>query len=133
MKKVILILACVLGFTGMAFSQTKAEPAKVSGPQIQFVEKVHDYGDVTKGGNGECVFVFKNVGTEPLLLSQVSASCGCTTPSWTRDPIMPQQEGRITVKYNTQLVGSFNKSVTVVSNSVNDSRIVLQIKGTVKE
>lgn len=103
---------------------------KVKEPVITFDKIVHDYGNVEKGGNGECEFVFKNTGKAELILTNVRSSCGCTVPEWPKEPIQPGKKGVIKVKYNTQRVGQINKSVTVESNAVNN-RIILNIKGTV--
>ena len=104
-----------------------------NGPKIQFVSLVHDYGTIEKGADGKCQFTFTNTGNEPLILSNVRASCGCTTPSWTQTPVMPGQQGPIDVKYNTNNVGGFTKSITVTSNAVNNPRVQLKIKGNVKK
>ncbi|MCR5192777.1 MAG: DUF1573 domain-containing protein [Bacteroidales bacterium] len=108
----------------------KEQPA--DGPKITFSEQEHNYGNIHKGGDGNCEFVFTNEGNEPLILSNVKASCGCTTPSWTKEPIMPGKTGSIKVRYNTNNIGSFNKTITVTSNAVNNPRIVLKIKGKVE-
>ena len=102
-----------------------------NGPKIQFVSLVHDYGTIEKGADGRCAFTFTNTGNEPLVLSNVRASCGCTTPSWTQKPVMPGQQGTIDVKYNTNNVGGFTKTITVTSNAVNNPRVQLKIKGNV--
>ncbi|MDR1973194.1 MAG: DUF1573 domain-containing protein [Bacteroidales bacterium] len=111
-------------------AETPTTVAPVEGPEILFENTVHDYGTIEKGANGDCEFVFTNVGTEPLILATVQASCGCTTPSWTREPIEAGQKGTIKVHYDTQRVGGFSKSITVTTNGKTD-RVVLQIKGTV--
>ena len=103
----------------------------MDGPKVTFTEQEHDYGTVKKGGDGNCEFVFTNEGNEPLILSNVKASCGCTTPSWTKEPIMPGKTGTIKVRYNTNNIGKFNKTVTVTSNAINSPRVVLKIKGEV--
>lgn len=124
MKKFILTFVVALfGFT--AFAQ-EAE----SGSRISFEEKVINYGKIEKGANGTRVFKFKNEGTEPLVLNSVRASCGCTTPKWTREPIAPGEEGEINVKYDTNRLGNFHKTVTVQSNAANKT-VVLTIKGQV--
>jgi len=99
--------------------------------KIVFETMVHDFSVINYGGDGNCVFKFKNEGTAPLILSNVQASCGCTTPSWTREPVMPGVSGEIKVHYDTNRVGSFSKSITVTSNAEN-SPIVLRISGEVK-
>tara|TARA_B100000900_G_scaffold363673_1_gene337826 strand:- start:822 stop:1271 length:450 start_codon:yes stop_codon:yes gene_type:complete len=125
MKKIILTLAVALfGFA----AQAQEQPAE--GAKIQFAEKVINYGKIEKGANGTRVFKFKNEGTEPLILNSVRASCGCTTPKWTREPIAPGAEGNITVKYDTNRMGNFHKTVTVNSNATNKT-VVLTIKGQV--
>ena len=133
MKKFILLSF----FVSMAFatinaqsSTPKEQPA--DGPKIEFNEQEHNYGNIRKGDDGNCEFVFTNEGNEPLILSNVKASCGCTTPSWTKEPIMPGKTGSIKVRYNTNNIGSFNKTITVTSNAVNNPRIVLKIKGKVE-
>lgn len=125
MKKFILTLAVALfGFA----AQAQEQPTE--GAKIQFAEKVINYGKIEKGANGTRVFKFKNEGTEPLVLNSVRASCGCTTPKWTREPIAPGAEGNITVKYDTNRMGNFHKTVTVNSNATNKT-VVLTIKGQV--
>lgn len=97
---------------------------------INFTETVHDYGTIDQGSDGSYEFKFTNDGKSPLILNNVRSSCGCTVPSWTKEPVQPGKEGTIKVKYNTAIAGSFNKSVTVNSNAKNSS-VVLQIKGNV--
>ena len=97
---------------------------------IKFASTVHDYGTIEQGSDGSCNFVFTNMGQTPLVLSNVRASCGCTVPTWPREPILPGKEGTIKVVYNTNLVGSFNKSISVNSNAKN-KEVILNIKGSV--
>ncbi len=133
MKKFALI--CL--FATMAFGMAKAQDVEnkevpANGAKITFTETEHNYGTIIKGGNGDCEFTFKNEGNEPLILSNVKASCGCTTPSYTQKPVMPGETGTIKVHYNTNNVGGFSKTVTVTSNAVDNPRVVLRIKGNVK-
>lgn len=131
MKKLFLLsLIAVLSF-GVAKAQN-AQPENVSGAKISFNEMEHNYGTIQKGANGECEFVFTNTGNEPLILSNVKASCGCTVPTWPKEPIMPGKSSNIHVKYNTNNIGGFNKTITVTSNAVDNPRLVLKIKGTVE-
>ncbi|GAB1453122.1 DUF1573 domain-containing protein [Draconibacterium sp.] len=97
---------------------------------INFESTVHDYGTIAQGSDGAYEFKFKNDGKTPLILSNVRSSCGCTVPSWTKEPVAPGKEGSIKVVYNTHSIGNFNKSVTVSSNAKN-SEVILQIKGNV--
>ncbi len=125
--RTILILTSVLFV--LTFN-TKAQPMDDTTRVISFEKTVNDYGTIQQGSDGTCEFKFTNPGKTPLILQNVTASCGCTVPSWTREPVEPGKQGVISVKYNTNLVGTFNKSVTVISNAKN-SPVVLTIKGTV--
>ena len=133
MKKlfsVLILMAFV--FAGVA-QNDEAQPKKtkkVKAPEITFVKLVHDYGQIEQGGNGECEFEFKNTGKADLILTNCRSSCGCTVPSWPKDPIPPGKKAVIKVKYNTQRIGQINKTITVESNAVND-RVVLKITGNV--
>lgn len=108
----------------------KGKKAKVA--EITFESLEHDYGNIYKGDNGECEFVFKNTGKAPLQITNARASCGCTVPSWPREPIAPGKKSVIKVKYDTNRLGTINKSITVTSNAVNNS-VVLHIKGSISE
>ncbi len=128
MKKVIYLLGIMLLMAGAA----KAQDAKTqSGPEIEFEEIVHDYGDVPYNGNGECEFRFTNTGDAPLVIQKPKSSCGCTVPSWPDKPILPGESNVIKVTYRTSRCGSFNKTVTVTSNAIKNSTVVLHIKGRV--
>lgn len=106
--------------------------AQVAGPQIDFERIEHDYGTIDQGGNGKTEFVFTNTGTEPLIISKAKGSCGCTVPTWPKEPIAPGASASVEVKYDTKRVGPISKSVTITSNSVDQSTALLKIKGTVK-
>jgi hypothetical protein len=132
MKKLVLSLI-VLIFAGLnlnAQDATQPVPVNPNAPEIQFEKVVHDYGTVVQGGDGTCEFKFTNVGKEPLILSRPTSSCGCTVPTWPQEPVLPGKSEVIKVTYNTNNIGTINKTVTVNSNS-KTARVVLQIKGTV--
>jgi hypothetical protein len=124
MKKAMLLMAMVVG----SFAYV---PAQVAGPQIEFERTEHDYGQVEQGGDGTTEFVFTNTGTEPLIISKAKGSCGCTVPEWPKEPIAPGAKNVIKVKYDTKRVGPISKSVTITSNSVDNSTALLKIKGNV--
>jgi len=109
------------------FAQTSKTTVKET---IVFDKTVHDYGTIVQNADGNCEFQFTNKGKEPLVLSNVSSSCGCTVPTWPREPIAPGKSASIKVKYDTNRVGLINKSITVSSNAANNP-VVLQIKGNV--
>lgn len=122
MKKYSLI-AVMLLLAGFIYAQ-KA--------MITFEETTYDFGDIyEEDGKATHVFKFKNTGTSPLVVSRVRASCGCTTPTWTRSPIEPGKSGTITVAYNPAgRPNAFTKSIAVMSNA-KDEQVVLLIKGVV--
>ncbi|MDR3340156.1 MAG: DUF1573 domain-containing protein [Candidatus Symbiothrix sp.] len=98
--------------------------------KISFNETVHDFGVIGfKDGKVSCNFVITNKSDAPLVISDVKASCGCTTPSWTKEPIEPGKSGTITAVYNPTGVAPFSKSVTVYTNLSNP--VTLHIKGEV--
>ena len=133
MKKLFLLALAVVMTMGAVKAQEKqeSEVKEMHGPKIVFAEREHNYGTIQKGGDGNCVFSFTNTGDEPLILSSVRASCGCTTPKWTQKPVMPGKAGEIGVRYNTNNVGGFTKTVTITSNAINEPRVVVKIKGNV--
>jgi hypothetical protein len=128
MKHLLLTLTIVC-FAIIGAQAQETESAKTD--SIIFEQEVYDYGTIEQGSDGLCVFKFTNKGKAPLVLSNVRASCGCTTPKWTREPVQPGEEGIIEVKYNTRILGNFNKSIRVTSNAAN-SVVVLRIKGKVE-
>ncbi len=133
MKKILASLVFVIATCTMSCSQTPAssEEKSVFGPAIEFSETDYDYGTMKQGDNGTHEFVFTNTGTEPLVLSNVRSSCGCTIPEWPREPINASESAMIKVKYDTKRIGQFNKSITVYSNA-SEAPIVLHIKGNIE-
>ncbi len=100
---------------------------------IEFEESAFDFGKVKEGAVVEHIFKFKNTGVAPVILSQVSASCGCTTPDFTKEPVLPGKVGEIKVSFNSLgQVGNQQKIVTVSSNAENRVTTI-QIKGIVEE
>jgi len=122
MKKYSILLVCLV-LSMLAMSQKSV---------ISFDFKDHDFGKVNEvDGKITHVFDFTNKGNSPLVVSRVQASCGCTTPTWTKEPIEPGRKGSITVTYNPAgRPGAFNKTITVYSNAI-DEQVVLVIKGDV--
>jgi len=100
---------------------------------ISFEEDKYEFGIVKEGKVVEHVFKFTNTGTAPVILTQVSASCGCTTPEYTKDPILPGKAGEIKVSFDSKgQVGNQQKIVTVSSNAEN-SITTVEIKGIVEK
>ena len=99
--------------------------------EIKFEAQEIDYGTIEKGADGLRYFAFKNTGTAPLIITDAQKSCGCTIPSYPKEPIMPGESGKIQVKYDTERIGHFSKYVTITSNSIDNSSIKLKITGQV--
>ncbi len=123
MKKAVLTFLGGILVAGIALAQTA---------KIEYSKDTHDFGTVEEtGGPVEYRFVFTNKGTVPLQIQDVKASCGCTTPSWTREPVLPGKTGHIVAKYNpANRPGAFTKTLTITSNA-EESVTRLTIKGMV--
>lgn len=125
MKKVLFI-AMVLIMSLSTFAQQKQV--------IEFTEQEYDFGTVKEeDGKVSHVFEFVNISQTPITITNVRASCGCTTPNWSRQPVMPGESGVVTATYSASgRPGRFNKSITVTANDgTQDFQIVLYIKGNV--
>ncbi|RZJ35690.1 MAG: DUF1573 domain-containing protein [Chryseobacterium sp.] len=107
--------------------------AFASAQTISFDKTTFDYGNVKAGADGHRFFTVKNTGDKPLIISDVKPSCGCTTPEWSKDPILPGKSAQIKVGYNTGIKGAFNKLIEVYSNDPANNRSVLYIKGNVED
>lgn len=119
-KLVLLVVVCFVGYA------TAAAQAK-----FKFDTETIDYGTIEKGSDGIRVFEFTNVGNEPLVITDVKSSCGCTVPEKPKDAIAPGERGKIKVKYDTQnKIGPIRKTVTVYSNADEPIK-ALKIKGEV--
>jgi hypothetical protein len=138
MKTKQFILTFVILISTFLFIKAQTRTSSISTDntnesEITFETLVHDYGSVYQGADGNCEFKFTNTGKEPLILSNVQTSCGCTIPSWPKEPILPSQSGIIKVNYTKMNIqGTISKQITVYSNAKNGT-IVLNIKGTILE
>jgi len=118
----ILIVLVVLACSLKSFAQ----------PQIKFESVTHDYGTIKEeDGPQKAVFTFTNIGNEPLTITNVRASCGCTASNYTKESVAPGSTGVVEVTYNpANRPGQFAKSVSVTSNDPNTATVVLTIRGT---
>lgn len=110
--------------TSMVYAQAPQIPA------IEFKALEHNFNKLDYKGNATCTFEFSNKSKVPLILTSVSASCGCTTPEWPKEPILPGKTGSIKVTYNSQIIGVFTKLVYVYSNAATNM-VTLTIKGEI--
>ncbi len=137
MKKVLLtfgIVACTFIGVNAQNTATKVAPAvKVvnpNAPVMTFESEVVDYGTIEQNADGVRYFTFTNTGKEPLIISNARGSCGCTVPTWPKQPIKPGETAKIKVKYATNRIGVINKSVTITSNASEPTKVI-RIKGKV--
>ena len=126
MRKLSLILLFTILVSGTAFAQLKPQA------DMDFKKTEHNFGTIKEEmGAVTTQFEFINNGKSPLIIQRVVASCGCTTPSYTREPVLPGKKGTISAKYSTVArPGKFNKTITVYTN-VPDTVYVLRTKGNV--
>lgn len=114
-----LFILCV-GFGVWAQADDAVEPQ--NGAKITFAESSYDFGDITQGDRVTYTFTYENSGNEPLILSDVRTTCGCTATNWDREPLAPGESAEITVNFNSRgKMGMQNKVVTILSNAVNSS------------
>ena len=112
----------------------KAEKNFPEAPSIHFDVMVHDFGTLKEGDIVNCVFNFTNTGNEPLIVENVEQPCGCTIPSWTKQPVMPGQSGVIKVIFNSkERPGIFRKTLAIKTNVPvkKGDDLMLMIKGNV--
>lgn len=145
MKKIITLSIALLAFTFSNAQETskikktskkaaaKMEAAlpKVNGAGMVFENETIDYGTIAHNADGKREFVFTNNGNKPLIITNTQGSCGCTVPTSPKEPILPGAKAVIGVKYATDRIGAFTKTVTVTSNAEGVPTKVLTIKGTV--
>lgn len=130
--KNVLKFALILLFIQNSFAQTSFNnfDSVASEGVFKFEKETIDYGKIKQNDDGNRTFVFTNVGNKAIIISKVKASCGCTVASTPNKPIMPGETAEINVKYATNRIGSFSKSITITSNAKNKIK-KLRIKGTV--
>lgn len=134
MKRTFVTLLMAIGF--VAFTQAQETTTVTTdggnGAKIKFEKVEHNFGTISEGTQATVTFTFTNEGTEPLVLNSVRASCGCTTPKWTREPVAPGATGEITAIYNSKgRPGNFTKTITVKYNGEAGTEY-LTIRGTVQ-
>jgi hypothetical protein len=124
MKKLILSLAMLVSFVF------------VSAQTIAFESKVIDYGIIEHNADGNREYKFTNSGDAPLIIKAAKGSCGCTVPSYKKEDgsseWAPGESGTIKVKYATNRIGKFTKTITLTTNTADKKPVILTIKGEVK-
>jgi hypothetical protein len=118
------------GITADAIEHSEGEGVE---PKFEFEETSWDFGEIVEGERVEHTFKFKNVGNDDLVISNVTSSCGCTSPNWPRKPIKPGESSKITVEFNSQnKSGIVTKDVNIFANTI-PTKTVLKIKTIVNK
>jgi len=124
MKKILLFAFCIIAAVAVK-AQTEATPFEI----LTLKETEFNFGKIPQGKPVYHVFEIINNSDKPLKLDNVSASCGCTTPEWSREEIAPRATSVIKVGYNAAAEGTFTKDITI-TYSTNQSKII-KINGEV--
>lgn len=130
MKSLFFTLFAFIGLSVMA-QNSGLNLAVEGGPQIEFVEETIDYGTISQHADGNREFIFTNTGNAPLIVSNCKGSCGCTVPKCPTEPILPGETASIKVKYATDRLGKFTKTITVTSNASGEPTKVIKVTGDV--
>ena len=109
-----MICAVVLGFTFVARTASAQDSQKA---EFKFNEEKHDFGKIPQGTPVTTVFTFTNVGTDPLIITDVRPTCGCTIADFTKTPVKPGEGGTIKITYNAAFAAPFTKTIVVTSNA----------------
>ncbi len=142
MRKTLLILSLMAASMSMQAAEPQKTTVNVTQTQtekraeIKFETLNHDFGTFSANDPVvKCVFKFTNVGDAPLIINQAIASCGCTVPTYTKEPVKPGESGQIEVTYNGKgkFPGRFTKNITVRTNGKETATVRLTITGEMKE
>ncbi len=142
MRKTLLILSLMVASMSLQATEPQKTTVNVTTTQtekraeIKFETLNHDFGTFSANDPVvKCVFKFTNVGDAPLIINQAIASCGCTVPTYTKEPVKPGESGQIEVTYNGKgkFPGRFTKNITVRTNGKETATVRLTITGEMKE
>lgn len=136
MKKLLSLAIFFFALSAITFAQeapateTQTQEVETAKAKFEFETTTIDYGTIEQGSDPYRYFKFTNTGVEPAVITHAKGSCGCTVPTWPKEPVLPGQSAEIKVRYDTKRVGPFTKRVTL-STDYSDEKIVLTIKGKV--
>ncbi len=121
MKYVLSIFTLFFAYIILAQAPDKDIETVVDGPQIKFLESKYDFGEVTQGDKVQHDFLYTNIGSDPLVISDVRTTCGCTAPNWSREALAPGDTTQLKVVFNSVgKRGMQAKVITVYSNAINN-------------
>jgi hypothetical protein len=116
--------------TEKAINYAKTDIPNPNAGVLSFETEEIDYGTIPQDADGMKTFKFTNTGTNPIVITQVKTSCGCTVPTYSKEPVLAGATGEIQIKYATNKIGKFTKTITVISNA-SEANKVIKIKGEV--
>lgn len=125
MKTLLLFKTAVVASAFLLCAFTSPDAALLEWRKVS-----HDFGEIVKDVPASAEFELENLGSEPILITRVKGSCGCTATSYDKDPIQPGKSASVKATYNAKATGPFTKTVTVYTNA-QDEPFVLTVKGTV--
>ncbi|GAB3999393.1 hypothetical protein GCM10028807_49490 [Spirosoma daeguense] len=125
LKKWLLVAAVAfvsagqIGCDNRQQGETSKQEASGKMPKITFDQKeIFDFGSLTEGDTVEHIFAFTNTGEFPLIINNITASCGCTTPDWPHEPVAPGAKSSVRVRFNSRgKSGEQNKTITIFANT----------------
>ena len=129
MERVFSMLILTIMST-VACKNSDNKPVTDHFAQMDFTETILNFGLIPNGSKQKCSFEFRNSSKAPLVITNVIATCGCTSPKWPKKLIPPGKNGIIEIQYSPAGVGLFSKSITVFSNAKN-SPVHLYIRGEI--
>lgn len=141
MKKLFLLSFIFAAFSMVAVAQS-AEPttptpteeteSKTGGPVMSLESNTVDFGTMKQHGEPLRKVTFTNTGTEPLVIKNARGSCGCTVPTWTKEPILPGESSEIEIRYATNRLGKINKTVKITTNEGGDPHVIKVVGNILK-
>jgi len=131
-KKLFFSFVCVLTISALSAQVTPSKivhPEAVQektdgGPEMSFESTDVDYGTIKQHGEPLKVLSFTNTGDEPLIIKNCKGSCGCTVPTWPKEPIMPGETSEIEVRYATNRLGKINKTIRITTNEGGNPHVI---------
>lgn len=124
MKSVLLSFLVAVATFSNFLAQEVTPAVNPNAADIAFETEQYNFGTLKQGSECAYDFKFTNTGKEPLIISNAQPSCGCTVPQWPKEPIKPGESAYIKVKYDSNRVGPFDKSITITSNAKTQQKII---------
>lgn len=129
MKNLLFVSLLFISLSSFTVNE-KENNIKIDTSEILWKKDTHNFGEIPQKKSVSIDFEFTNTGDTPLVITNVKTSCGCTATNYPKTAIAPGVTSKITVAYNAKAIGAFSKTITVVTNATEQTKL-LHIKGTV--